>query len=130
MKITFEVRPGLTLEHEAPGTKQAFATIAYWQTVFGVQKCGNCQSPNVRLDYRKPQGYDYYQVHCNDCKYEFKFGQRQETGELYPKGWDPPFQKNDAGEGRQQTRQEPEYHAPPPPPQQASPPSPSGGIPF
>jgi hypothetical protein len=90
MKITYTVSPGCTIEQEVKDVKQGFSFLAYITEVFGQRKCGNCGSTNLKLRHRTPQGYDYYDVQCQDCRHEQKFGQAKETGRLFPKGWSAP----------------------------------------
>lgn len=108
MKVVYQTQMGATIEQDVADTKKAFAFLAVAQEIFGVKKCGNCGSPNVRLLYRTPQGYEFYSVKCDDCGHELKFGQQKETGRLFPKGWEPPYEgdEDDRG-GRPQSRRPP-----------------------
>jgi len=94
--VEFNVNEKCKLRADANDMKQAFQFIATAQTVFGVDRCGHCESTNLRLKYTTPQGYEYYSVQCQDCRYELKFGIRQEDKQLFPKGWEEPYQGGDA----------------------------------
>lgn len=110
MKVKFSITNGCEIEQDVPGVKQAFALVAHLQDLFGVKKCGNCSSPNVRLSHKTPQGYEYFSVKCEDCYHELKFGQARDTGKLFPKGWEPGFKKQqDEEKPRRQRRPEPVY---------------------
>lgn len=95
MKVTYKVNDDCTVEQEVSSVTQGFEFIAYATEVFGVKKCGNCSSPNLKLVHRTPQGYDYYDVKCRDCNHELKFGQVKDTGHLFPKGWEPPYSSDE-----------------------------------
>ena len=94
MQVTYDVSASCRLTVEVSDVKQAFQFIAYAGSVFNVGCCGNCESDDLKLAHRQPQGYDYYSVVCNECRHEFKFGQQKETGHLFPKGWEPPFESD------------------------------------
>lgn len=101
MNVTFDVGSNCHLAVDVPDVKQAFQFIAYAESVFGVDRCGNCESSNLQLLHRQPQGYDYYSVQCKDCHHELKFGQVKESGRLFQKGWEPPYSddSDDGGSG-------------------------------
>ncbi len=94
MELSFDATSKCRLTVDVSDVKQAFEFLAYAETVFGVDQCGNCSSSNLKLDHRQPQGYDYYSVVCKDCRHEFKFGQVKESGQLFQKGWEPPYESD------------------------------------
>lgn len=101
MKIEFRVSDGCLITQEVPNVKVGFQFLAYVQEVFGQRKCGNCESPHLKLQHRTARRKDnnakcdYYSVVCTDCRYEYKFGQKQDEHQtLFPKGWEPPYQKD------------------------------------
>lgn len=115
MNITYQVNDDFTINLEVGGVKAAFKALAHLSEVFGVKKCGNCKSPNVRPRFRSAARRDngakceYYSYICEGCKHEFKFGQKQEEGApLFPKGWEPPYQ-GDGGNQQPQYGSEPVY---------------------
>lgn len=92
MKVVYEVKPGAVIEVDGlRDTKQAFQFLAHANEIFGVKQCGQCDSPNLKLQHRQPKGYDFYSVKCKDCHYELEFGQTKEGNKLYPKDWVPPW---------------------------------------
>ena len=102
MKVTYKVGEDCVLEVEVKDSKQAFQFMSVCDTVFGVKECGNCGCRDLSRRYKRtPEGYEYYSIECQneDCKYEYKFGQAKEGGQLFPKGWHPPFQKQESGGG-------------------------------
>ena len=83
--------------------------------------CGNCQSQEIGFSHRtalkdgKP--CHFYGMRCNSCKWEFKFGVRQDGSGLFPKpsddsskgGWQAPYNSGySAGrdENEDQSRQQ------------------------
>jgi len=122
MKLAYKVNENCTLEADVPNMKAAFKAIAYAQEIFSIKKCGNpaCESTNLRLKFRTAMSKDgkkceYYSIVCADCGWEYKFGQKQDEGQtLFPKGWEPPFRKEEKSNtnGRQRQEEssdEPEY---------------------
>ncbi len=76
----------LTVECEGADMKVLFEQIAAWQEVFTVKACGICNSSDVRFQFRLVNGKDkYYEVRCDHCRAEFRYGQRREIPTLYPK---------------------------------------------
>jgi len=112
MKISYTVNDRCKMEVELQGLKDTFQFLAMADTMFGLKRCGNCESPNLSFQHKTPKGYDYYSVRCDDCRHEFKFGQQKETGRLFPKGWEPPFS---GGEGTDRDDQETDYQQDEPP---------------
>ena len=110
MKAKFQVNPDCTLEVDVKDIKGCFRFIACAQEVFGIKRCGNCESTNLRLNFRKAKTADgrdceYYSVKCNDCGYEFKFGQKHAEGApLFPKGWEAPFEKQERKSSKPRTK--------------------------
>lgn len=118
MKVTFRVNETMTLEQECPTIKTAFKFLAYAQEVFGVRKCPQSGNTDHKLKYRVAKDKDgnpceYFSLEDRETGWEFKFGQKREEGQpLFPKGWEPPFQKEEKQQtnGRPQQRQEePQY---------------------
>ena len=99
MQVKFNVNDKCQLVIDVPDVTRAFQFIAYVESVFGVDRCGNCKSNNLQLTHRQPKGYDYYSVTCKDCRHEFKFGQVKETKHLFQKGWEPPYESDNEGGG-------------------------------
>ena len=45
--------------------------------------CDACESPNIFLSYKSPQGNDYYMMECGDCGATANFGILKETQNLF-----------------------------------------------
>jgi hypothetical protein len=107
MLVSYAVNDRTKIDLDVKDVKTAFSFLAYADSVFGTKRCGNCESDNLSLVHRQPQGFDYYSVRCNDCKHELKFGQQKEGGKLFPKGWEEPYfaEGGDDGEKKQSRRQ-------------------------
>ena len=54
-------------------------------------KCPLCQG-EVRLDYRKPKGYEYFSLRCTKCSATKNFGIAKEDNSLFLR-WDDKFEK-------------------------------------
>lgn len=93
MNVNFAINDRLRVEADVQDVKAAFRFMAKTQDVLGVTECGNCGSHDLKYDYRQPQGYEYYSVKCKSCGHELKFGQARESGDLFQKGWEPPYKK-------------------------------------
>lgn len=129
MNISYKVNDACTVNVEIGGVKQAFQMLAHLSEVFGVKACGNCKSPNVKPRFRTARRKDnnaeceYYDYQCQDCKYEYKFGQKQQPGApLFPKGWEPGYQGGDNSSEQPQYGTEPVYQYGPEGYQQPAPP--------
>lgn len=103
MKINYRVNESCNFEVETGNDlKQAFRFLAQANEVFGIRKCGNCESHNLKYKFRQAKNKegkicDYYSIECADCGHEFKFGLRQAEGQpLFPKSWEPPYRKPEA----------------------------------
>jgi hypothetical protein len=101
LAVEYKVNEKSTFKIDLEDVKEAFQFVAYCDTIFGVDCCGNCKGPNLRLLYRTAQEYQFYSVQCKDCHYELKFGQTKVGQMLYPKGWEEPY--NGGGESQDET---------------------------
>lgn len=104
MLVKYEVNDRTSIDIEVKDVKTAFSFLSYADSVFGTKHCGNCDSTDLSLVHRQPQGYDYYSVKCNSCKHELKFGQQKEGGKLFPKGWEEPYYNEEDGDGEKKQR--------------------------
>lgn len=111
MKVVYRINANVTLEQECPTVKTAFRFLAYAQEVFGPRECPESGATDHRLKFRVAQTKDgkkceYYSLEDIKTGWEFKFGQKQDEGQtLFPKGWEPPFQKEEKQQS-QSRRQE------------------------
>ena len=115
MNVTFDVGKNCHLAVDVADVKLAFQFIAYAESVFGVDRCGTCESGNLQLAHRQPQGNEYYSVQCMVCRHELKFGLVNESGRLFQKGWEPPYSDdggNDDGGNDESSHSEPESQEP------------------
>jgi hypothetical protein len=91
VKANFKIGNGrLTFEVQGEKAKDVWAQVAQIEELFCAETaCGLCQSTDLRYGHRvamkgtKP--CHYYELVCRDCGAQFGFGQRQDTGELFPK---------------------------------------------
>ena len=75
-------------EVEAGEIKDLFRQLAVIQEVFGAEtNCGVCGSSTIRLQHRKVDDYDFYELLCTaqGCRARFSFGQAKKGGALFPK---------------------------------------------
>src|SRR5690242_7370309 len=126
----------LSFELAAADAREMFQTIAQFQDIFEAEdKCGMCNSESIRYGFRVTQeGHKYYELQCRDCGAQFKFGQRKQTNELFPKrkdddgkplphgGWSK-WEPRDTNDSRRDASS-----APPKTPSAPGPASPSGSA--
>jgi hypothetical protein len=78
------------VEVEAADIKGLFHAIADVQEVIDADdKCGRCQSNEIRHQVREVEQYKYYELVCESCAARLQFGQLRVGGGLYPKRKDP-----------------------------------------
>ena len=98
--VEFNVNEKCKLRADASDMRDVFSFMCSAQTLFGTDRCGHCESPNLQYKHSQPlkdgKKCDYYSLVCKDCRYELKFGIRQNDGQLFPKGWEEPYQGGDA----------------------------------
>jgi hypothetical protein len=56
--------------------------IHKFSSIYGAlpDKCDNCSSDNLFLNYKAPKGNDYYSIACKDCKAELNLHQKKDGG--------------------------------------------------
>jgi len=77
---------------EAEGQKELFETLAEYQEVFAIAKCGGCDKDNLRYTVReqedkKGKTHKYFEIRCQDCYAKLPFGQHDNGKTLFPKSW-------------------------------------------
>ena len=77
-------------------------------------KCGCCESTNVRPNHRKSGNYDFYEMLCQDCGAALGLGVRQSDQKLFPrrKDEDGNFLANGGWkkwQGSRQDEEDPEF---------------------
>lgn len=85
MKVTYTANDKLSFELEGSGQKEIFKELALIQEIFSEEKCGLCQSSNIKFVVRSVEGNDYYELRCVDCGAVLGFGQHKKGGTLFPK---------------------------------------------
>ena len=75
MKVKYKVGDKLEFELEGAGQKEIFKELATIQEIFAEEKCGLCDSTNLRFVVRNVDGNDYYKLRCNECGAILAFGQ-------------------------------------------------------
>ena len=100
IKATIKIG-GMTLTADCNDVKQAFQ----FNTLFCdlPKHCDNCQSPDIELAHKNPQGNDYYMIKCTGCGATGNFGQRKEGNTLYWK-WDTKMEKYTPGADKPATK--------------------------
>jgi hypothetical protein len=100
--------PNFTITESCDDLKDAFAHVARCEDLFeGTRECQNCKGTDLRPRYAQTQaGHEYYSLICKSCRWEFKYGQRKSDGGLFPKGWEPPYQKERESDDSARTSQE------------------------
>jgi len=97
MKYEFTVKLGSTaikFYGEAESHKDFFEEAALYSGL--PKKCGECESEDLLLEHRQPQGYDYYSVKCNKCGYNLPYGEYKEgDGAMFQKQWEAPYAKDE-----------------------------------
>lgn len=89
LRLTAEVRPGVSVQVEAETQKELFQQYAGAWEVFSEPKCGLCGS-GIRPKYREvtvgKQVYDYHEYECldPDCRARLGLGAHMAGGTLFP----------------------------------------------
>lgn len=89
MKFKFEVRLGdrvIEIEDEAASAHDVWRKIAFWDSL---PSAGPNGEADLRFSHRTPQGYEFFALECRSAGQEFKFGQKKDDKQLFPKGWEP-----------------------------------------
>ncbi len=90
-EFRYKVGP-LEITGDAEDMKKMIAITTQYSEMFGSSKCDHCDSENVRPKHRNTKGYDFYSKKCYDCGWELKYGVTKDTGELFPKEWEAPYE--------------------------------------
>ena len=90
MKAMFKVSNKLSIELEAKTQKEMFEQLATWEEIFGIEKCGKCESTHIRFVVRTAKKgektYSYPELHCEKCRARLAFGTHDnDKGTLFPK---------------------------------------------
>lgn len=114
MLVTYNGPAGFKVEHDAANLNEAFEFLGRCQEVFGAaEACQNCQGTDIKPQFRKNKdGHKFYSLVCQNCRWEFKFGQKQDDSSLFPKGWFEGYKRSDESQENQsqeQPRQQPAF---------------------
>lgn len=87
MKVRYTSSDGrLSVEVESETQKGVFDELASFQEVFENTICGQCESNNVRFVVRRVDDNSFYEIHCQNCRHRFVFGQHKgKAGTLFPR---------------------------------------------
>lgn len=85
MKAVLRVNENLTLELDASSQKELFEDLANLQEVFGEDRCGKCDSTDLRFVVRENDGNKFYEVQCRRCYARLAFGSHKKGETLFPK---------------------------------------------
>lgn len=114
MIVTYKTPDGHEIQCEVGKVKDAFEFLAAIGEAFGISSCGACDSTNIKRVHRKAQGFNFYELRCNDCDHRLEFGVLQDSERLFPR------RKDKAGQWRDNDgwyKYEPDQHeddSPPP----------------
>ncbi len=78
----------LTIEAQGETIKDLFRELATADEVFAAEsECGICGSPDIGMQVRTVDSYQFYELKCKsqDCGAKFAFGQSKNGGGLFPK---------------------------------------------
>jgi hypothetical protein len=99
MSVGIKYRPteGLELSADAGNIESAFQFIAYCDSIFKIDICGNCGKPGpFKFIHRTPKGNDFSEIQCPDCHHSLKLSKTKLEKKLYPKGWEEPYRGGNA----------------------------------
>lgn len=85
MKAVLKVNECLTLELDSSNQKELFENLANLQEVFGEDRCGKCDSTDLRFIVRENDGNKFYEVQCRKCYARLAFGSHKKGETLFPK---------------------------------------------
>jgi hypothetical protein len=67
--------------------KEVFEKISVIQEVFGQEKCGLCESRNIKYVVREAEDNKFFEVQCQEfsCRAKMAFGQHKKGNTLFPR---------------------------------------------
>ena len=75
----------IEIEDEAVNNKDLLKKVSFFSNL---PKEGPTGNKNLIISHRTPKNYEYFSIIDEEAKKEFKFGTKQDSGELFPKGWE------------------------------------------
>lgn len=90
MKAHYRTRNGrIVFEVQGETQKSLFKQIAQLQDVFEAdERCGCCQSENIKLIVRSHDDNEFYEMGCCECRAVLQFGQHKRGETLFPRRYD------------------------------------------
>lgn len=87
MKATYRAfNDRLTFEVEGSNIKEVWQQVGpIAEALDSDSTCGACDSENIRLRFRKPKGFPYYELVCSNCGCCLNMGQVTAEPILFPK---------------------------------------------
>ena len=87
MKVNYKTRNGrMMFEIVAENIKDVFRQVSEIQEIFEMDTAhGDCAGDNTRLRVRHIDGFDFYEIHCDECGGNLALGQRRDDNGLFPK---------------------------------------------
>lgn len=106
MRVTYKGTAAFSIDEECADIKEAFAFIGGCQNIFGAaESCPNCKGTDLRAHYKRVKDFDFYSLQCGNCKWELPFGQLKDGSGLFPKEWQPPYEKQGGSQTNQSAHQ-------------------------
>lgn len=100
MKATYKgegVFEGVSLEFDVSNMKVLWKSIAFLSSL--PRACKACGSTDIRAVHRTTkEGYEYFEIECNDCEAVAQLGQKQVDGSLFYRQYQD-WQKRPSGGG-------------------------------
>jgi len=85
MEAQVKLSNGLFVKVEGDTQMELFKEIAGLHEVFAEEKCGLCESTDIKFVMRTAQDYEFPEYHCKKCFAKLTLGQMQKPkGVLFP----------------------------------------------
>jgi hypothetical protein len=85
MKVTYTFKNNAIIEVEGDNQQDVFDKIASLEEVFSINKCGKCQSDDLKFVVRNVGKYTYRELHCRKCWAKLSFSTHSDDGTMFPK---------------------------------------------
>lgn len=89
-KLKLKVGAKAIVEVENDDLEQMFEDVSKLQEIYSEDKCGCCNSNDIRYVVRQDsEDNKYYELHCQSCRARLPYGVKKKKMGLYPKKrWD------------------------------------------
>ena len=87
MKFKFKFNIGhneIEIEDDVKDNKELLKKLAFYSELPSEGPTGN---KDLLISHRTPKNYEYFSIIDIKAEKEFRFGSKQDTGELFAKGW-------------------------------------------